>query len=65
MSPDIKSLVLKQSPDIEKANDLDFTRLTLGVLKSLFNYRSKLTVDQMFKYGLAELKMTLCVDTLV
>ena len=51
-------------PDTVHLNDLKFLTRVWYILTNIFMYRPKMTIDQFFKYGFAEMKMLICVDAI-
>ena len=50
--------------DVVHLNDLKFFKTITHTLVHQFGYKSKVTIDQFFKYGYAEMKMLLCCDVI-
>ena len=51
-------------PDTIHLNDYKFMKSIVYILVNLFNYKVKISLDQFFKYGYAEMKMLLCCDVI-
>lgn len=65
-SPTVKNHLIASGidPDTVHLNDLKFLTRVMYILVNIFSYRPQITIDQFFKYGFAEQKMLLCVDTI-
>ena len=50
--------------DIVQMDDHKFFKSILYILVNLFGYKTKISQDQFFKYGFAEMKMLLCCDVI-
>jgi hypothetical protein len=65
-SPSVTKYLLANGvdPDTQYLPDIKFLKRVYMILVSTFNYKVKITTEQFFKYGFAEQKMMLCLDTI-
>lgn len=65
-SPTVRQFLMASGvdPDTQYLPDLKFLTRVLSILVSLFHYKPHLTLEQFFKYGFAEQKMLMCVDSI-
>lgn len=63
-SPSVRDYMFSNGVDKDTVhlNDLKFFKSVTYILVNLFGYKAKITQDQFFKYGYAEMKMLLCCD---